>query len=827
MTIKIMKAIFVKHAVCALLALFGVSLLKAAEIIVPEPFSDICGSGSNAVVCAVGDTVVLPEGEYTVNNSHVASISGNTVTALNPGFTGIIGPISAVGGLVVLPSVGGSGRVFVAIMDTTFVLTQAGSSREFQWCNPENWRCVQGSGDNAYPNGADDVAMIPVGGAESNVGIYDYNSLNINLKGDGNNPDITVGQIYLGNFMTQGFNCHFRGGASSGTMRFRRTDGKTPYFAFTGGAAAQKAPWLRFSLKNDTTTSALALDLAEGLTFDMGHDDSSSGEPRVFCINGSLSLPAGKRLLFVNGKPNSNGDNNAYNSGIQFEANFALGGAGTIRNDSDMNMRVDSEGSAVFAGTWEVCGRRGTGLGPNTMGAGIDFRKATAAGRTVLSEGGVKQVTGTGASDDYFVQKDVGNTGGIKIGSASSASHTGLDFYPERLRSVGHVILNSGVLGIWSEYGGGNGNADVITTRVDRLTLGYGLSKLFFYGGKTSEASISSNYVHIVALSHTNLAQVLYHTSDFWYDDGTTGTATNRMLTVKFDNLRSQAIGGVIPWMVGLSTRRSTFPPSIDENGFLYYDMPAVSATIAAASSDAPFVRLDNTHVMQEDKTLNAVRFGSMRYSGLSKAGFGAGRTLTIASGAIFLQEFSFVGDPAYETDAGTLVFGAPGYVFIQSGSADNLERRPRIHSAMTAPQGVAFAGIKNCGVVLTGDQTGIEKELVVNGTTVILGTNTVVNLDVDIRVAGGFSILDVQNVNANFLKKHTLTLQDSGNYPAKVNLAAGPYIVDQMYIAGKKMLSGTYGSTTSGAENVDDDHFSGEGMIMVASGAGLSVIIR
>lgn len=822
MTRKIMNAIVVKHAVCALLALFGASVLYAAEISVPD-FSAICGWSTNAVICAVGDTVTLPAGEYTVNNPRVASLSGNTVTALEPGFTGVIDPSSNVGGIIVRPAVGGSGRVFVASLDTTVVLKQTGSSREFQWCNPENWLCVHGSGESAYPNGADDVAMIPVGGGESSVGIYDYNSFNINLKGDGDNPDITVGQIYLGNFATLGFNCHFRGGASSGTIRFRRTDGKTPYFAFTGGAAAQMAPWLRFSLKNDTTTSALALDLAEGLTFDMGHDDSSSGEPRVFCINGSLSLPAGKRLLFINGCPNSNGDNNRYNSGIQFEAHFALGGEGTIRNDSDMNMRVDSEGSAVFAGTWEVCGRRGTGLGPTTMGAGLDFRKATAAGRTVLSEGGIKQMIGTGASDDYFVQKDVGNTGGIKIGSASSKSSTGLDFYTDRIRSVGHVILNSGVFGVWPEYGGGNGNADIITTRVDRLTFGYGLSKIYFWSASTSEASICSNYVHIANVDHENLAQTLYHSSDFWYNDFT------RIPKVTFDGLGEQTIGGVVPWIIGISPKLSgkVFPLLIDENGCPYYDMPSESATIDAAPLDAPIVRLADTHVMQADKTLNAVFFGSMRYTGRSKAGFGAGRTLTIASGAIFLQEFSLLGDPTYEANAGTLAFNVPGYVFVRDGAADNLERRSRIHSAVVAPQGVAFAGLKDCGVVLTGDKTGIKKELVVNGTTVILGTNTAVNLDVDIRVAGGFSVLDVQNVNANFLKKHKLTLQDSGNYPARVNLATGTYRVDQMYIAGKKMRSGTYGSTASDADNKDDDHFSGVGTILVASGAGLSVIIR
>ena len=798
---------------------------RAAEIHVSN-FADITGWSTNAVVCAVGDTVVLPalgEGEeYTVNNPRVASVTNATVSALEPGFTGVLDPSSNVGGIIVRPAVGGSGRVFIASMDTTVVIKQTGSSREFQWCNPANWLCVRGDGAGDYPDGADDVAMIPAPGFEGQVGTYDYNSVNVNLKGDGADPDITVGQIYLGTFATLGLNCHFRGGASSGTIRFRRTDGKTPTFAFTGGAISQKDCWLRVYRKTDTTTSALALDLAQGLTFDMGYFDSSTGVPHVFCIDGSLSLPAGKRLLFVNGRPDSNGDNNAYNSGIQFESAFALGGAGTIRNDSDMNLRVDSEGAAVFAGSWEDGGRRGTGLGPTTMGAGIDFRKATAAGRSVLSEGGIKQMIGTGASDDYFVQKDVGNTGGIKIGSASSKSSTGLDFYPDRLRSVGHVTLNSGVFGVWPEYGGGNGNADIITTRVDRLTLGYGLSKLFFYGAKTSETSLSSNFVHVVSVDHENRAQVLYHTSDFWYDNGTTGTATDRMLKVKFDDLGDQAIGGVIPWMFGLTTKRVPFPPSIDEDGYLYHDMPA-TVNINNASSDAPFVRLQGdssaSHKLTADKTVNAIAFPNvMRYAGAKNAGFGDGRTLTVASGWVSVVAWSHVGDESYPNDAGTLAFGAPGYVYTRGAVSDST--RPQIYSRMVAPQGVAFAGLKNCGVVVTGDQTGIERELVVNGTTVILGTETTAaNLDVDIRVAGGFSILDVQNVNTDFLRHRTLTLQDSGNYPAKVNLAAGTYPAKELCIGGRRMLSGqTYGSSASNAKNADDEHFSGPGVLSVTA---------
>lgn len=824
MTRKIMKAIFVKHSVCALLALFGVSVLKAAEIIVPEPFSDICGSGSNAVVCAVGDTVVLPtlgEGEYTINNTRVASISGNTVTALEPGFTGVVNPSSAVGGIVVLPAVGGAGRVFVANIDTTDTLKN-NFSHVFQWCNAENWTCVYGNGENDYPNGTDDVAMIPFA-IQNDYATYDQGGYIVKLVGAGDDAEVVLGQLFMGTFAACKMNCHLTGGHTSGTIRFRRSDGVVPRFAFTGGSAATGESWLRTKADSSTpSVSAPSFDLSQGLTVDLGYTGAGSPTPHVFFIAGSLNLPEGRRLVFENGRPGYAASENT-DSGIQFEKDFALGGTGTIRNDSDMNMRVDSEGDAIFAGLWESGGVHpsesyGGLYGGGGAGAGIDFRKATAEGRTVLSDGGIKQRILTSG---YCYFQDYGCRG-IKIGN--SGTGTGLDFYPERIRSVGHVILNSGLFGV-SPGAGGNGNADIITTRVDRLTFGFGLSKLNFYGAQTSETTMASNFVQVVSVEQDNLAQVDLFMSDIFYDDATTGSSLNRMLKVKFDDFGNHAIGGIIPWMAGVSRKRGGLcPPMVDENGFIYYDMPA-EVTMANATADAPFVRV-TTHPLTADKTVNAIRMGSMRNKSSSEYGFGAGRTLTVASGAVFLGEYSFVGNSATPESNGTLAFGAPGYVY--STVSATSDRIPQLNAAMAAPQGVAFAGLADCGVVLTGDKTGIEKELVVNGTTVILGSATAAaNLDVDIRVAGGFSVLDVQNVNSHFLKRHTLTLQDSGNYPAKVNLAPGTYPVEQLIVAGKKMLSGTYGSTASGADNVDDDHFSGEGSIMVASGAGLKIIIR
>ena len=121
----------------ALTALLSVRL-AATEITVSD-FAAICGWSTNAVVCAVGDTVVLPAGEYTINNPRVASISGNTVTALEPGFTGVIDASSNVGGIIVRPTPGGSGRVFVAILDTDKILGHT-ENIVVNWNDENSWQ---------------------------------------------------------------------------------------------------------------------------------------------------------------------------------------------------------------------------------------------------------------------------------------------------------------------------------------------------------------------------------------------------------------------------------------------------------------------------------------------------------------------------------------------------------------------------------------------------------------------------------------------------------------------------------------------------------------
>ena len=808
MIVKWMKAASVKEAACALTVLFCASVLQASEIAVSD-FSAICGWSTNAVVCAVGDTVVLPAGEYTINNPRVASISGNTVTALEPGFTGVIDASSNVGGIIVRPTPGGSGRVFVAILDTDKILGHT-ENIVVNWNDENSWLCVDGEG--GCPNAADDVAMIPTAVDEgSNNASQDYSAHAIVVAGE-----TTVGQIFIGSFKnTANTNTRLQpSNDGDAVLTFSRTDGISPLLAVTGGGAATKEPWVRVKKSNKNERN-LSLNLPGGLVVDLGNVGVNTGAPHFVFKNGSLSIPSGKRLLFINGNPSNGGTSDGTEYGIIFDKDYVLSGQGVIRNDSDMHLRVNSEGEAIFKGTWESGGKRGTTNGEDyPFGAGIDFRKMTAEGCSIISDGGITVDLDPWAYNatrfQYF------GSAGVKIGSARSNSSTGLAFYPDRLRNVGPVLLNSGLIGVWPEYSS-TADADVITSRIDRLTFGLGVSKLHLYGAGSSDANRPTNFVDIVSVAQTNRAQAYVFSSAIWGGDNYVA-ATGAKVKAKIRGVDGVAINGAIPWMAVMTRRNGLLPALFDEDGFLYVNarVDGVNLSDAVPGSDA---LVNNASlVLSSDLTVNTLSVMKPTANGKH---IGEGRTLTINSGALYLwKDETIIGVEGGDKN-GRIVFAAPGYVHTIA-----LTNNPaQINLPLVAAQGIAFGAPG--GVRVTGDQTGIKEELAVNGCRLVLGTETTAaQLDVDIRVAGGYSVLDVRNVNADFLKKHKLTLQDSGNFPAKVNLASGTFHVAEGYIGSRRLKSGTHGSSASGALHVDDVHFSGAGMIYVKS-SGLSLIVR
>ena len=353
---------------------------------------------------------------------------------------------------------------------------------------------------------------------------------------------------------------------------------------------------------------------------------------------------------------------------------------------------------------------------------------------------------------------------------------------------------------------------------MDRLTFGYGLSKLFFWGKEASDTKGPTNFVDIVSVDHQNRSQAYLYSTAFWGGDNADVDETGAKVKTRLACAENLATNGVIPWMAIISRRKGLVPARVNENGF-FYTTARVNKKLNDAAPGEDVTVNTKSLAITADRTVNSVSIGSI--SGQPQY-LGADRTLTITSGALYLWDGNSIVGVEGGDQNGRIVFAAPAYVH----TIVSTNTCAQINLPLVAAQGIAFGAPG--GVRVAGDQTGIEEELAVNGCRLVLGTaTTAAQLDVDIRVAGGYSVLDVQNVNANFLKKHKLTLQDSGNYPARVNLATGTYRVDQMYIAGKKMRSGTYGSSASDADNKDDDHFSGEGTILVASGAGISIFIR
>lgn len=786
-----------------------------------EDFSSICGWSTNAVRCAVGDTVTLPAGTYTAVNPRAASVVDNVVTANEPGFTGIVDANGAVGGVIVLPRPAGSGKVYIYIDE----IKQNGSQRDL--CKKDKWIFADGTPANGWPHAADDVAILALGYSnvrEGDIG-YGYDTFTLRPDGDaGNDYHLTLGEMYIGTFAQKRFVVTLTGRYSSGTYEFKRTDGKVPRIVVAGCAQNNLGSYLYFNGYNSANFPTF--DFSQGMEIDMGFADGYLSRTVLNFANGKAILPEGKVLSMVSTKPNFNGTNST-DPCIVMNSGFVWEGAGTIRNDSDGNMRVNA--ATGFEGVFEVGGTRGTKTElASPVGAGIDFMGHTGSNRTVVADGYITQASPGSESNKFHYQ----GGGSIKIGSADTTygSSSPESAYPDHIRSVGHVILNGGNLGIWS--GVGWSSLSALTTRVDRLTLGKSTNKLFFHGASTSQADagklIPTNFVHIVKAENPNRAQTLLYMADLWNDNGTGNVSSpNVRLKAKIDNHSEISVDGVVPWMVAYGWKKALFIPMIDDDGYLYYDTPAESASLAAAPENGD-VRLAARASLKinADKTIRTLVLGVWSKSA-NEAKFGAGRTLTVSSGAVALPKGGGASYPTSgigaegATDNGTLKFGAPGYLY-SNGSEGMINF---VHTSMDAAQGLA---VGHPGLTLiTGDQTGVKEELVVNGCTVTLGTeNTEATFDVDMRVAGK-GVLKIVNVNDNFLKKRTLTLDDCRNFPAKVDLASDVYKARELHIAGVKMKSGrTYGSSASLADVKDDVHFAGEGMLSVC-GNGLMLLVR
>ena len=120
----------------------------------------------------------------------------------------------------------------------------------------------------------------------------------------------------------------------------------------------------------------------------------------------------------------------------------------------------------------------------------------------------------------------------------------------------------------------------------------------------------------------------------------------------------------------------------------------------------------------------------------------------------------------------------------------------------------------------LTGTNTTSGSFIVSNGTLVVSATGTLGN-STNIVVASG--TLTLQNGNSI---TNTATVHIANGGAAKINLSGVNETVGQLFFGDKQKRAGTYGSTDSGAEIINTEHFTGSGILTVLLGSGGTALI-
>ena len=263
------------------------------------------------------------------------------------------------------------------------------------------------------------------------------------------------------------------------------------------------------------------------------------------------------------------------------------------------------------------------------------------------------------------------------------------------------------------------------------------------------------------------------------------------------------------------------FPGATEDGELVLAGHPEPKA-LDSVSNPLENVRSSGLSVaLTHDVTVNSLVLEGRYDNG---AELGAGRTLTISSGGLVLgpggtdnnkQPFHERIDTEEACKAGTrgtLYFPEKAYVWTTRTGADPNE----IWARIVAPKGlvVSYPG----KLLLGGDQTGIDDHISVNGSELHLGTADVATeIDVPVHLYGGNSSVVIDR--AGSFCRRELHFHDHGTLGSKfVALPGTVERVGRTYVDGVNLRKGLYGSSESGADIVDDNHFAGTGLVRVCT---------
>ncbi len=777
----------------------------------------------SAIAFRVGDSATLPEpavagDHYLPLDVRVFSIGadGVTLTAVEPGFSAVCAMEwdgdagsyirnAAMGLAVCIPEA--AGRVFLA---------EAGGAN-MNWSETAKWRCLSDpTVTGAYPNGAGDVALVPLAKDKA-----------ITLD-----ADATVGAVYVG---------WDASAPASGKTYFRATNHALTFDTGAAGADGNKTPGLfritgltradvntdrpEFTFGGSAAGNRLTVVVPDGLVLDGGkctdYADTTLRDDhnrlRFWNGYGDMAVPAGKTLRIDHFDHSSWSDGQMGNcSGFVWGSGFPITGSGTVVYDTAALGYFDGA-LKDFAGTLVIHQRQ------RFHGKGVDSR----GGGFWLKAG-----VGYEAKDATFViegESDYSNTARDAIGLAAYGSTHGSGawgpgdncFGGRAMVMAGGVLLHRGNNNAnWAKNGIYN-----IPNRSDALVVSNGYSVIDAYNYQAATVAVPTNRMEFAALRHANRGTLRVSTTDTANYSQSARTSSSHCIV---RNAAGFAIGAggadgsykesVIPWIVSEQqwNNRLYFPYLGTRDGetdcLVLFKHPTSKSSLAAATDpDENVLVHEKTIALSADVTVNALYLNKNWSKGTA---LGAGRTLTITSGGVILEgERCAIGKESDFTagTAGTLFLPNEGYLYstVQSATEPN-----EIWASIVASKGLAisFPGFLRLG----GDQTGIDEELAINGCDVTLGSETTGGtIDVPVRLESGAAKLRIGKQGSFCCQD--LDLNDHAGIGPKFVPAAGSVEpVHMIRVNGVPLKRGTWGSSESPADFVDDNHFAGTGVALV-----------
>lgn len=564
------------------------------------------------------------------------------------------------------------------------------------------------------------------------------------------------------------------------------------------------------------------------------------------------------------------GDPTAINLGAVSTATTTISAGVVIGGTSPLTITGGAAGQkATFSGV--------TNLGSNTITVKGGLQNTapwspsggiTGAGTVILSSlGGLSPGSTNTFTGTYIVNSGTAgssNSGGLTIGTAGSISNVSSlvlnGYMPQGLAlpNIGSGVgAYYGTIGVY-EQGSGSGmsvnpgqrltsgtvtlnggyvciNNTAVTINTSGSTWQQGLEKVV---DNTATLNFNNGYglVSIGASTNTQGTRWNLTTVSRTAGSGATGYMLSGTLggtaRVTATNGASLGVGGggavgsttmnIIPWMYAANANGSQCVPS----AFATYDTTvvggepvgfrALTAAEQAGSLTAGATAnvLAGSLALASDATVN-----SLFTAYVGSGNMGAGRTLTVTSGGVFIGQGGTNGNigTAGSATAGTLNFGsAEGIVYVSSSGG----------SAQTGTIGAVVngtGGLTKSGtgiLVLAGANTYSGKTIVGSGRLQVGNGVQTSNLGTtgDVEVAQGATLQITSTTNV-INDAANVALDQIGVGNGMMSLGTGVNeTIGGLSLGGVLQVAGTYGSTASGATFQNNTYFDvgGTGILTV-----------